>query len=126
MSLFRRLFERRDPPAKVEPPSPPEHAVLVHLNLRDDQFGVEAEREAIHAMSDRMDDAIEAANAGEFDGDEFGAGECTLFMYGPDADALFAAVEPILRADEIARGAKVVKRFGEASDPNARIETVQL
>jgi len=34
---------------------------------------------------------------GEFDGNEFGEGECVWYMYGPDADALYRAVEGIIR-----------------------------
>src|SRR5882672_412205 len=74
---------------------PPKHAVLVHLKLSDADQGREDEREEIHRWSDKLEQAILAAKAGEFDGDEFGGGECTLYMYGPDADALFAAIQPL-------------------------------
>lgn len=103
----------------------PEHAFIVTLKLSDDQFGTEEERGRIHQLSDRLERAIESAGAGEFDGDEFGGGTCTLFMYGPNADALFAAVDPLLSASSLAKGAKGVKRYGEASDPNAREELVE-
>ena len=96
-----------------------DHAVLVHLPLSDDEFGTEAEREAIFALTDRMESAIADAGAGEFDGNEFGGGECVLFMYGPDADRLFNAVQPLLASSRFARGGHVVKRYGDASDPLA-------
>lgn len=96
-----------------------EHAVLVYLNLSDERFGTSDEREKIHDLSDRLEQAIESRNAGEFDGDEFGDGQCTLFMYGPDADVLFAAIEPVLRDSPLAAGGYAIKRFGEASDAHA-------
>ena len=65
-------------------------------------------------------DADRSGDAGEFDGHEFGDGSCTLFMYGPDADALFAAVEPILRASPLADGAYAVKRYGDVGEVNVR------
>jgi len=48
--------------------------------------------DAIHALSHKLEEVIKAKHLGEFDGDEFGGGDCTLYMYGPDADALFAAI----------------------------------
>ena len=34
----------------------------------------------------------------KLDGNEIGQGEFVLYMYGPDAEKLFVAVEPILRS----------------------------
>jgi hypothetical protein len=97
-----------------------EHAVIVHLRLRDGASGDAEERKAIFALEDRLTQAIQEASAGEFDGDEFGEGECVLYMYGPDAERLFGAVQPILTASPVATGGFAIKRFGEARDPNAR------
>ena len=102
------------------------HAVLVTLKLSDDQFGGPDEMDSIHEMTDQMLDVIEEKGVGEFDGDEFGGGECVLFMYGPDADVLFAAIEPILRASRWAKGASVLKRYGEVDDPHAREVRMEL
>lgn len=103
-----------------EPPEQAEHAVLVRLKLSNAEFGDSHERQAIHALSDQLQSAIRRANAGEFDGDEFGDGTCTLYMYGPDADELFAAVEAELRGSRLTRGGHVIKRYGAATDPSAR------
>jgi hypothetical protein len=97
-----------------------QHAVLVHLKLGGGEFGTGDEVESIHDLSDQLLEAIEEREVGEFDGDEFGDGRCMLFMYGPDADALFAVVEPILRASPLSRGGHAIKRYGEAGDENAR------
>lgn len=97
-----------------------EQAVIVHLRLSDDGFGSSDEREMLLGLQERMAAAIEDADVGEFDGDMFGGGECVLYMYGPDADRLFAAVEPILSACSLASGGFAIKRYGQASDPEAR------
>jgi hypothetical protein len=60
------------------------------------------------------------------DGNEIGEGECTLFMYGPDADRLFAAIERRLRASRMAKGGSVVKRYGDADDPRVREVRIKL
>ncbi len=97
-----------------------EHAVTVYLRMSGDAYGSEAEQNQIFDLSDQLETAISAQDAGEFDGDEFGDGLCTLFMYGPDADALFAVVEPVLRASPLAEGAYAVKRYGEVGEANVR------
>jgi hypothetical protein len=123
LGILKKLFGGEPDPA---PKSPDEHAVFVHLTLSAPGFGEREEREAIHRLTDRLDAAINAAQAGEFDGDEFGAGTCTLYMYGPDADRLFAAVEPDLRASSLTRGGHAVKRYGAAADPHAREVRVEF
>ncbi len=96
-----------------------EHAVIVHLRLTDDNFGQESEREAIFALEDRLIEALEGRAAGEFDGNEFGGGECTFYMYGEDADRMYNAVAPVLKSSRLSAGGYVVKRYGEAADPLA-------
>jgi hypothetical protein len=102
-----------------------EQAVKVHLRLSDDAFGTAKDREAIFALEDQLEAAIEETATGEFDGDEFGQGECVLFMYGPDADQLFAAILPVLRSSRLAEGGWATKRHGDVSDPDAREVRVQ-
>jgi hypothetical protein len=97
-----------------------EQAVIVHLKLSNDEFGTAEERDAIHTLCNALERVIESTFVGEFDGDEFGEGQCSLYMYGDDADALFAAVEPLLRASRLSRRGYAVKRYGDASDPSAR------
>jgi hypothetical protein len=103
----------------------PEHAVLVTYALSDDRYGQEEEREAIYALMERLTEAVEAADAGEFDGNEFGGGKVVLYAYGPDANRLFAAMEPQLRAFP-ARPAHAVLRFGEADNPAAVEQSIDL
>jgi hypothetical protein len=57
---------------------------------------------------------------------EFGEGFCTLYMYGPDADALFKAVESDLRSAPLPAGSYAIKRYGSAGDPEARETRVVL
>ena len=117
MTFWSRLLGRttpdRDEPA-VE--HAVEHAVLIRIPLSDSEFGTEAERSAIHGLADEIDGAIARSGSGEYDGDEFGDGECTLYLYGPDADALWASVEEVVRGDPRTAGGHVVKRYGEPGE----------
>ena len=124
MGFFSNLFGR----SQSQSPSDdvPEHAVLVYLKLSDPAFGSESERDSIHSLTGELDDAIAKAGVGEFDGDEFGDGTCTLYMYGPDADRLFAVVEPILRRSSHILAARALKRYGGAGDPSAREQHIDF
>src|SRR4051812_44985689 len=113
MGFLSRLFSR---PAQPSAPTAGEHAVIVSIPLSGDSFGTEAEREGCFAVEDRLRDAVAGAGAGEVDGHEFGEGKCTVYMYGPDADRLFSAAEPVLRTDGLRAGTTVVKRYGGAQD----------
>jgi hypothetical protein len=124
MGLFDKLFGRKPQPAA--PVSSPDHCVLAILKLSDDAFGTSDERAAIHALSDQLEHAIASSNAGAFDGDEFGGGQCTLFMYGPDAERLFSSIESILRVSPVCQGATVIKRFGPPGDDTVRSVEVRL
>jgi len=103
-----------------------EHAVIAHLRLSDAGFGTPVERQRLMEFEGRLEESIKKAGAGEFDGNEFGNGECVWYMYGPDADALYRAVEPIIREAMTQAGSFVVKRRGAPGDPAAKEETIQL
>ena len=90
MGLFKGKKHESDAVRK-----PPEHAVIVHFKLSDDEHGTLEERESVFALENELERAIESMTAGEFDGNEFGGGEAVLYAYGPDADALFAAGDPV-------------------------------
>ncbi|MFJ8996392.1 hypothetical protein ACIRQH_39080 [Streptomyces sp. NPDC102279] len=99
--------------------------MIARYRLTGDGFGEPGERAAVRAAQSLMSEAIEGAGVGEFDGNEFGGGEVALFAYGPDADALFAVMEPVLR-DLPLRPAHVVLRYGSASEPSAGERLVEL
>ncbi len=109
-------------PESAEPaPEPaPEHSVLVYFTYPH------AELTELFALEERLSEAIVAASAGEFDGNEVSVDgtDCMLFMYGPDADALFAAVRPVLEASEFMKGARVKLRYGPPDDGVREVEVV--
>jgi hypothetical protein len=102
-----------------------EHAVIASYRLADDGYGGQDQRAAVRHAQVLLREAIAQAGAGEFDGNEFGGGEVTLYAYGPDADALFAVMAPVLR-DIPFRPAHIVLRYGSASDPSAAELRVDL
>ncbi len=89
-----------------------EHAVIAHFRLARDGFGEADQRELVREARQAMAAAVEDADAGEVDGNEFGGGEAVVYAYGPDAGALFKVMEPTLRSLPF-RPAHVLLKHGD-------------
>ena len=94
-----------------------EHSVVLHYKLSDEEYGTQAEREAIYGLQDRLAKVIEVARAGDFDGNEFGGGKAVLYMYGPDKERLWSVVETEARRFPL-RPAFALLRGGPETTPN--------
>ncbi|MFJ8745839.1 hypothetical protein ACIRL2_41585 [Embleya sp. NPDC127516] len=105
-------------PDGAGPEAEAEHAVIARYRLAEDGFGTQHQRAAVRRVEALLIEAIGQADVGEFDGHEFGGGEIVLYAYGPDADALFAVMAPVLHALPF-RPAHIVLRYGSASHPTA-------
>ena len=86
-----------------------EQDLLVVLALGNKAMGTAGERAEIEAFADQLEAAITEAGVGEYDGDEFGGGECLLFFCGPDVDRLLAVLQPLLRRSPLCRGGHLVR-----------------
>jgi hypothetical protein len=102
-----------------------EHAVIARYQLSGGPTGTATDMHSLFTLEDRLIRAIGEARAGEFDGNEFGPGVVTLYAYGPDANRLFAAMEPVLRSFP-PRPAQVLLRYGGYEDETAPEVVVQL
>lgn len=98
-----------------------EQAVILKLKLVSGQMGSDEERQHIHDLEDRLENAIKRSAVGDFDGDEYGDGYCTLYMYGPNAEALFEAIQPALQSYRAAPGSYALKRYGKPGSQQDRI-----
>ena len=77
----------------------------------------------INELADQITAALTAEEAGEIRGSWVGPTETAIYLYGPDAEAAFARIEPVLRAYPLCQNARVVLRHG---NPNLKPRTVQL
>jgi hypothetical protein len=109
------LFGRKKQPQVPEAASP-EHAVLIHLT------SPAAGAVALDEIEEPLMEAIDEAGVGEFDGNEIGPDGATLYMYGPDADRLFSAVEPILRNTSFPPGSHAIVRYGGPGAEERRVD----
>jgi hypothetical protein len=90
---------------------PARESFTVFIKLSDAEFGGASERDDVCKLEDALIEAIEENSAGEFDGNEFGGGFATLYMYGPSATKLEKAIMPVLTAFHLPAGSYAVKCY---------------
>lgn len=98
-------------PAKQPVKRKPNGTVLVTL----DGIGLPAEIYAqcdLHTLEVRLERRLDEMDAGELDGHEHGPENVQLFLYGPNARALFDAIRPVLTDYPLCRGAEIELRQG--------------
>ncbi len=98
-----------------------EQAVILKLKLVSGPMGNEEERKQITELEDQLANAIKQSSSGDFDGDEYGDGFCTIYMYGPSAEHLFTSVQPSLKGFRAASGSYLIKRYGKPGSKQDRI-----
>ncbi len=99
-----------------------EEAVIVHFNYGHKDWS------PLFEFETALEEAIAKAGAGEYDGNELAVdgSDGSMYMYGPDADKLFAVVKPHLLAASLLKNVVVTLRYGAAADPTARETRIEL
>src|ERR1700686_4207804 len=103
MGLLSRLFKAKEPDNKH-----PEHAVIVHF------FYGSTNLQHVYALEDSLRNAVSEAAAGEYDRYEVAAdgSDGFFYLYGPDAEALYRVISPVLATASFMQGATITLRFG--------------
>lgn len=106
------------------------HAVIVQFFNFADKFWTEDERtlDPLFALEDELIAALEGKNLGELDGDEIAmdGSDGSIFLYGPDADALFAAIQPVLKSSPVTQGGNATLRYGPHDQPNILEKYIEI
>jgi hypothetical protein len=82
----------------------------------------------LYALEDDILAALEGKSVGELDGHEIaidGSDGC-LFLFGPDANALYAAIERPLRVSEVTRGGHATLRYGSHGESNVMEKYIEI
>jgi hypothetical protein len=97
-------------------PAKSEQAVLVHFDYGSPDWA------PFYKFEEQLKHAVTVSGAGDYDGNELAVdgSDGTLYMYGPDADRLFAVVRPLLESSPLLKHVVVTLRYGSVSDSNAR------
>ena len=116
MGLLDRLFGGRKEGAGADP----EHAVIVRFNYGS------TDMERLFALEQALEQALEGAGTGELDGNELAADgtEGVLYLYGPDAETLFATIRPTLESVDFMTGATASLRCGPPGEGVKEVEVV--
>jgi hypothetical protein len=88
-----------------------EQAVLVYLDVTGNEPQV-YEKYDLANLEEQLMDVLAVSDVGEFDGHEIGPTQTTLYLYGPNAEALYGTIRPILEAYPLCRHARIVIRYG--------------
>lgn len=105
--------------AAVAAPPTDSHAVIVHFRYGSTNL------EPLMKAESQLAAAIEAAGVGQLDGYDVAVDGSNgrFFLYGPDADRLFEAAEPVLARFQFAKGATVMRRYGPPEKGVKTLET---
>ena len=98
---------------------PLEQDLLVVLKLSNKQMGTHQERQEIEQFAEQLEATITGAGVGEYDGEEIGGGECTLFFCGPDIEKLLTVLRPLLKRSPLCRGGHLVRMVATADGGTA-------
>jgi hypothetical protein len=102
-----------------------EHAVIVQLALGAEHFGDADARAMVRSLERDIRAALGSGSLGALDGNGFGGGEAVLYLYGPDADKLYGAIEAAVRAVPL-RPAHVILRYGDAGDSTVLQRRIEM
>jgi hypothetical protein len=104
MGLLSKIFGS----TKDSKNRPPEQEVEVHFAYGSTSF------QHLYALEDVVRTTIVDAAVGHYEGHDVAAdgSDGHFYMYGPDAEALYRVIDPVLAASPLMRGATVTLWFG--------------
>ena len=84
--------------------------------------------EPLHDLEDELRATLEGKGVGELDGHEIAmdGSDGFLFLYGPDADALYTVIEPVLRASKVTQGGNATLRYDSHGEHNVLEKYIEI
>ncbi len=101
-----------------------EHAVLIFLQFSEGKLESERAVNAIFDLQELLSEEIEGNGVGLFDGNEFFEDTVTFFIYGPDANAIYEVIQPVISGLPVLPGSYIVKRYGDIGAPEEQIPLI--
>ncbi|MGE0855357.1 MAG: hypothetical protein AB7E80_04645 [Hyphomicrobiaceae bacterium] len=82
----------------------------------------------LQALADHLDGVLTADGLGELDGYELAhdGSVGTIYLYGEDARAMYAAVKDALEASPVTRGGMAFLYFGDVTDDATEVEEIEI
>ena len=98
-----------------------EHCIKIEVPISSEE-----QVRKLQALGERLEIALDDSDIGEFDGDEYSSGHATLYLYAPNADALFAVIRPILEKEGLPSGTYALLRYGPPNDETIKSQKISL
>jgi hypothetical protein len=112
--MFFDFFRRNA--RKEEPELPQDQAVIINIDFEGlSEYVTKEQQDAVYALQDKITEALPENS--RVDGDEFGDGSCTIYVYGPSADDMFHSMEVLLRKSIFNR-IDITLQYGPPEDPS--------
>jgi hypothetical protein len=101
-----------------------DQAVILEIDLQGlDEFGTSEQHDEIDKLQHEIGQELPADSG--IDGDEYGEGTCTIYIYGPSADSIFKSIEPILKKS-LSYHTDVTLQYGRPEDEDAEEKKFSL
>ena len=107
-----------------------EQSVIVNFYSFADKFWHEDLRplDPLFDLEDALTTVLEGKDVGELDGHEIAVdgSDGFLFLFGPNADKLYAVIEPVLRASPVTQGGNATLRYGGHDEHNVMEKYIEI
>lgn len=107
-----------------------EHAVIISFVDYDKRFFTETSRDLspLFALEDEIEARVSQAGTGHLDGHEIAIDgkDGTIYIYGPDARALYDSIRPVIEASPITRGGMAFLYFGDVTKDDTKVEEIEI
>jgi hypothetical protein len=87
-------------------------SVTVYLLYSGPESGRKEQYKACDALQAQVAAALSKSGVGEYAGTGTSGGDYMMYLSGPSADAIFKAVEPVLKKSALSKGGKAALRYG--------------
>lgn len=92
-----------------------DQGVIVDIDFKGlIDFGTSEQQKEVRVLEKVMGQILPIQSG--IDGDEFGDGTATIYLYGPSADNIFMAVSPILKKSSFEH-IDITLQYGQPDDP---------
>jgi hypothetical protein len=106
------------------------HEVTIEFYGFGEKFWADGRRplDALFALQEELLAALEGKGLGELDSNEIAldGSDGSIYFLCPDADALFAAIEPVLKSSPVTQGGNATLRYGSYDEPNVMEKYIEI
>lgn len=91
-----------------------DQAVIIEIDLSDQPLKPDEVFKSIKALEDEV--VVKLPRKSGLDGEDLGSDEAIIYLYGPNADTIFAAIESTLRKSKFGH-MDITLQYGLPDDP---------